>query len=687
MIITMTLAHVGAAHLLEEALRSAPFADAHFVLDTSPDKPAVAEAIAKMNGLEKKVIRQTWPWREDFSAARNELFARATLLSPGEEKWGVIVDSDERLDCADIETTRQEIATIASTGMVYDTSGFYAKDRAFKLPTTAKYTGPTHEACIDRGEVAQLQSFKFVELGKTPEQVHAKLRRDVTILRRHVKKYPCDARWWYFLGYTLESLGNKKEAIEVFAQCERLKGWDEEGAWACYRAANILLAMERYQEAVNIASRGLARHSGVAELAWVAAVASFRSGAIEKAAHWARMAVAVGDHKGPNDSHKRSGFRHLPALFELPYDILRFALPTQEEKAEAEREFWAAKYHRYGAPAEIVAVTRSLNYPVLTEARNDIGRWVKALPTLVKSVKIYPIENPGAGRHYHCMNPSVTTHQGQLVVAIRTVNYTINEVGRYVIPPEDEEIVKTENYLADVSADDFSLSNIRPIVDKTNQERFPTLVRGYEDLRLASVNGKLYASATVRDHGPACPCDVTVCEINTEGEIISDQLQPKITAGRDEKNWMPLVSRKGKKESLSFLYSIEPTIVRAFDPATGSTTETHRNAPKYALDHLRGGPQVIAIPKQGWLAVTHEVVVLDDRRRYLHRFLRLDNEFKLTHLSHAWQLRDHLGIEFVAGMVVHAKKLILSVGLEDREACFVVLDLEDALRLASEIQE
>src|SRR5450631_3550177 len=118
-IITMTLAHVGAAHLLEEALRSAPFADTHFVLDTSPDKPAVAEAIAKMgDDLRAKTIRQTWPWREDFSAARNELFTRATLLFPEENRWGITLDSDERFGCADVEATRQEIAAVDSAGMV-----------------------------------------------------------------------------------------------------------------------------------------------------------------------------------------------------------------------------------------------------------------------------------------------------------------------------------------------------------------------------------------------------------------------------------------------------------------------------------------------------------------------------------------------------------------------------------------
>ena len=674
-IVTMTLSGAGQAHLLADALGSAAFADAHLVIDTSPERPEVRKAVESVG---RPVVIRSWPWQNDFSAARNMSLKEAGSLVDG-ITWGVVLDSDERLVSADAQETRREFEAFEhDTASALDTTEFYTKERAFRLPTKAQYVGPTHEACIGTGSQNKFRSLKFWEVPKTQEQHQHKLRRDITLLRAHIKKNQCDPRWWYYLGDTLESLGQKLEAIDAFMSCAKLRGWDEESAWSCYRAASIMLEKERYKEAIETSARGLARHPGIAELCWIAGLASFRSGLKDKAAYWSWMAIAMGDHVGARVSHTRSGFRHLPALYELPYDILRFALPTQPERDRAEEEFWKAKFHRYGGEAETIALRRGHD-GVQWEARNDIGRRAKTLDQLAKNVRVHPIENPST-TGYHCMNPSVCVYRGRLISTIRTVNYLIDENGRYVIPPADKDVIKTENYLADVSAADFSLSNIRPMQNKSEFVTFPTKVIGYEDLRLAPVGDRLYASATVRDHRPHMPCDITVCEIDAEsGSIVKDWLQP---ADRDEKNWMPIV----KDDGLSFLYSVDPTIVRRFQPETFLAAPASSFTPSRSLEHLRGGGQVISVPG-GWLAVTHEVVFLDDRRRYLHRFVRLDSDFRVTHLSHAWRIRPQLGIEFVAGMALHEGTIVMSAGLDDREACFVTLPLEDAMRLASEVPD
>jgi tetratricopeptide (TPR) repeat protein len=676
-IVTMTLSHADAASQLADALASARFADAHLVIDTSPEKPEVRDAVGHIVGAGGNVDLRRWTWQNDFSLARNHLSSQAATLVAG-DTWGVVLDSDERLVCPNPDALRAELAEChdVQTCMVSDVDGFYTKERFFRLPTKAKYIGPTHEACIDTGLHHTLKNMRFWETPKNAEQYQRKIRRDVGILRKHTKANPCDPRWWYYLGDTLDSLGNKLEAVDAFMSCAKLNGWDEEGAWSCYRAATILLEKERYREAIGACAMGLARHPGVPELCWIAAVASFRSGARDKASYWARMAITMGDHCGANVSGTRIGFRHLPALYELPYDILRFALPTQPEREQAERDFWAAKFHRYGGTAEMIALRRTQDSARL-EARNDIGRRVKSLGELSEGVRVIAIPNPSQDG-YHCMNPSVCVHRGKLLTSIRTVNYVIDELGRYVIPPSDADVVKTTNYLADVSPDDYAVSNIRTVTDKTEKARFTTMVRGYEDLRLVSIEDQLYASATVRDHKPHMPCEIAICTLRDDGSITEDWIQP---SPRDEKNWMPLVY-EGR---LCFLYSVDPTVVLRFDPPSGICQEIARSTPPLALDHIRGGSQVVAIPGHGWLAVTHEVVILDDRRRYLHRFVRLDDAFRVTHVSHAWRIRPLLSVEFVAGMVLHDEKIVLSAGFDDREACFVILDLKEVVRLASEI--
>ena len=676
-ILTMTIAHGPAAHMLAEAIESAPFADAHLVVDTSPGRPEVQHVVDTLN--DPTIHVRPWPWREDFSAARNHLLQQAaTFVEPEEATWGVTLDTDERFACADSDATRAEFEGCdpnIGTCSVYDTTDFYTKVRCFRLPTQANFVGPTHEVAIDTGPQLSLRTWKFWELGKSAEQVREKLLRDERILRKHAKQHPKDPRWWYYLGDTLSNLGKQQEAFDAFMRCAGLRGWDEEGGWACYRAATIQLDQSKFREAIETCAKGLSRHPGMGELAWVAAVGSFRAQMPDKAACWASIAVTLGSHKGIDANSTRSGFRYLPALFELPYDILRFALPTEGARKNAEEEFWAAKLHRYGGPSfEHVALRRGHD-GVRWEARNDIGRKIKPLGELAQDVKLQELPNPSA-IGYHPMNPSICVHEGRLVMSIRTVNYVIDDAGSYVIPEGDQGVIKTENFLVDVDPDDFGISNIRHITDKTGKQRYPTSVRGHEDLRLASIDHKLYACATVRDHAPHMPCDLAVCEFDG-ANIVREWVQ---STGRTEKNWMPLVL-DGR---LCFVYSLDPTILRRFDPVTGAADETAKSTPGLALDHLRGGSQAVLLPDgKGWLAVTHEVVHLDNRRRYLHRFVRLGSDLRVTHVSRSWTFRPTLSIEFVAGMALHQDRILLSVGFDDRQAWLASLPLDQAMTLAS----
>ena len=108
----------------------------------------------------------------------------------------------------------------------------------------------------------------------------------------------------------------------------------------------------RFAEAVDWCTRGMRRHPGVAELPWLAALASYRAGRPADAAAWARMAVALGKVEGAGADVERIGFHHPPGLYEGPYDVLRFALRAlgDAEGAErAERDYLRAKALREAA--------------------------------------------------------------------------------------------------------------------------------------------------------------------------------------------------------------------------------------------------------------------------------------------------------------------------------------------------
>src|SRR5262249_7095711 len=135
-----------------------------------------------------------------------------------------------------------------------------------------------------------------------------------------------DPRWFYYLGDSLQNLGRLDDAVAAYRACSSLRGWNEESAWACYREAECHSAKEDWDSAIDACSAGLARHAGMAELAWLAAFASWRGGRADQAVFWSRMSISMGMFRGASADVRRIGFRHLPALFEGPFDVLRYAL-------------------------------------------------------------------------------------------------------------------------------------------------------------------------------------------------------------------------------------------------------------------------------------------------------------------------------------------------------------------------
>ena len=118
-------------------------------------------------------------------------------------------------------------------------------------------------------------------------------------------------------------MGDIQEAIEAFEQCWSLDGWDEESAWAAYRAASLWVRLDDYKEAIASCTDGLQRHPGVAELYWLAGWCCYQLGRYEHAIRWGRQAIAA--VRGVGGLKDRIGFRYPPALFEGPYDVIRWS--------------------------------------------------------------------------------------------------------------------------------------------------------------------------------------------------------------------------------------------------------------------------------------------------------------------------------------------------------------------------
>jgi tetratricopeptide (TPR) repeat protein len=346
MIVSTTLTGSNAP-IIGAALESVlPQVDRCLVIDTGA-RDETLEVARRVAG--DKLLVRDFPWKDDFAAARN--FALAAAAEAG-ATWAVTVDTDERLVFdAGFDLHKALDAARKPVLLVADDAGTYSKERIIRLPATVRWSGPTHEFLDGQraGESEVLKGVRFHELPKDPEALRRKFQRDVAILKKYTKQHAKDPRWYYYLGASHHDLGEYAAAIDAYQSCAALGGWAEEGAWACYRAAECCIKLGHWAEAITFCAGGLAIRPATAELAWLAAYAANRVKRHEDAIAWSHMAIANGLYEGQGAQFARISFRNPTALYEGPFDILRQAHKARGDAAaaaRAEKKFEAAKRAR-----------------------------------------------------------------------------------------------------------------------------------------------------------------------------------------------------------------------------------------------------------------------------------------------------------------------------------------------------
>lgn len=305
--------------IIADALKSVvDFVD-HCILVDTGIKDRTIEIAREIAG-DKLIVRQ-FKWCNDFSAARNYTLQ---VAQESNADWALILDTDERihLNGEDLNVKLQEPNIGCYLVNYVDNS--YSKARFIKVPSKAKFFGPTHEVypAYEVGS-ANLEKCRFSELGKTVAQAKKKFERDVEILLKHTSRNPKDPRWLYYLGDSYKNLQKYKEAIRAYQKCWGLNGWDEESAWAMYKAAECFVELKDWKSAIESCSKGLLRHPTVAELPWLASYCCYQIGDLKKAISWATISASLGYPFGLQSEANRIGFRYQLALWEGPFDVLR----------------------------------------------------------------------------------------------------------------------------------------------------------------------------------------------------------------------------------------------------------------------------------------------------------------------------------------------------------------------------
>lgn len=330
--------------LIEPAILSAlDWVDQICLIDTGISDHTITKAQAIAGD---RLSRWSFPWCNDFAAARNAALEAANML---QATWAMTLDTDERIEFPGFRDREHLRETLESrpeviSWMVPIRDGSYVKERFVRVPTRLEWQGCTHEALYGAtdSERKVLSGCWFSEVAKSPADYEFKLQRDLAILLKETTAFPLTARWWYYLGQTYEGMRKYREAVEAFDQCIRLDDWSDESSWACYLAARSLVAIKEFREAEEYCALGMTRKPTAAEHPWLAGWCCFQRGAARPAIAWSQLAITLAQNASARDE---ATFRHLPAWYEGPYDVLRYAyqrIDAPQLAQQAEIDFQAA---------------------------------------------------------------------------------------------------------------------------------------------------------------------------------------------------------------------------------------------------------------------------------------------------------------------------------------------------------
>lgn len=371
---------------------------------------------------------------------------------------------------------------------------------------------------------------------------------------------------------------------------------------------------------------------------------------------------------------RNTGYHEVANIFATLYESFTDDIQYDQHGADVERSiinYYLADPNAKKTGLKIcdkLSLDPGLDHGRRNMCRNNLLWYTTAITDYVKvNFRQLDIKNTDG---YIQLNPSVAKWNDSLWMIQRTVNYELNSDGNYV--PVVDDNIRTRNWLCELD-NDYNIIQARVI---EHPDDWPDakygLVLGFEDSRLFVHNNQLWTSSTVRELESDGIAQIVVARLDISESGIKytnwKAITPTYTKHKHyEKNWMPITDQK----ELCWVYSSDP--IRVVNDQ--GETIMYTGHPVTA-DHWRGGSQVIPF-KLGWLYCIHETIIPNYKdRTYLHRFVWLDKDWKVSMISPPFFLKAR-GIEFVCGLAQNNDNLVLSFGFKDKESWLAEINADD----------
>lgn len=647
---------------IERALASlAPYLNFFVIVDTGSTDDTIEKIT---NFFREKKIQGLIGKAEfhDFSQARN-IALEAARHAPIKSDYLILCDADMELKVND--PTWLDDVTGESYDM-YQVAGTlkYQNRRLARSDTTGLYMGVTHEYLnLPTGGCIPPEKAFFVDHADGANRPD-KHKRDIKLLKDAMEadkkaKRPPNERYMYYLAQSYRDGGKLDKAAKWYKRRVEVGGWDEE----------VWHAQMCYAQCLG----GLGDDAGyVREMMKAYSMRPSRAETLYELAKYYRI-------KGDNAMAVLFAERGM----EIPHTGDALFVNDYVYECGCKDEFAIAAFYLSDKKAKGFDVCNELTLkkspyaPSREMARMNIFHYYPMLKEICPSFKWKKIEfTPEEG--WVPLNPSIVNHNGQLKAIIRTVNYRIDEYGRYLIrgladgSVNNTNPINTRNFLVFIDDDLCGLPAIA-LVDELGLLPKPPaypLVIGFEDMRLFPVDDKLFASATVRElRQDGLP--EQVCVQLLPGGTLDNMKRLVHEPTVCEKNWMPIIDDTHR---WMWMYRC--------DEITDGHGSNFKHDCKWDIGALGGGSQVI-LYYAGYLAIVHEARQIPGRsnRYYNHRFVMWDDAFNVLRISKPFGFHEKT-IEYAMGLCWHpdGKRLVISYGFKDCEARLATIDPDEVFR-------
>jgi hypothetical protein len=339
---------------------------------------------------------------------------------------------------------------------------------------------------------------------------------------------------------------------------------------------------------------------------------------------------------------------------------------------------WYTDYKQFGLALSDLIL---LDPQSTARAHRYIWRNVEYFTPIIANEQVWdvdidlPLIKAGSEERYRPLNPAIVRDEDGYTLVVKTVNFD-QIYGREYYVLDDDNYVRVRNFLVKTNKNHERVWQ-HEIFEDLNRTRHGA--HGLEDLRIARVNGSLWFTGFTRSFSEWGNSLTVVGRLGNkatdngtiavEEMVLMEVRDPEIM----EKNWLPF-EMEGE---LLLTYSVGPSMALLRpDTKTGGNTTLVWNPSSFDLNRFRGSAGPISFTYngvEGSLYVVHEVVYKEWKdttsRTYFHRFVFVDDEWFVTHLSRLFVF-ETIGVEFCTGMVESHQpgKILVTVGIEDRKA-------------------